>query len=86
MESKLARKGSSIVAEQEQIDTRSHYAKYTVAHKKYEHSEKGKVARAKYMSSEKGKAARKRYQDKRNAEIKQLLKHARESGADARTN
>ena len=64
----------------EEVDTRSHYAKYTTAHKKYEGSEKGKAARQRYMSSDKGKAARKRYQTKRNAEIKELLKAARESG------
>jgi hypothetical protein len=68
----------------EEVDTRSHYAKYTEAHKKYEQSEKGKRARQKYMSSAKGKAARKKYQTKRNAEIKELLKAAREAGADAR--
>ncbi len=72
-------------ATEQQTDTRSHYAKYTQAHKKYEQSEKGRRARQKYMSSAKGKAARKRYQGKRNAEIKQLLKAAREAGADART-
>ena len=64
----------------EEQDERSHYAKYTKAHKKYEHSAKGKIARKRYMSSEKGRAARKRYQTKRNKQLKQLLKEARDSG------
>ncbi len=64
----------------EEIDTRSHYAKYTVAHKKYERSAKGKVARERYMQSDKGKAARKRYRAKRDAENKRILKLAREAG------
>jgi hypothetical protein len=66
--------------EQEEVDERSHYAKYTKAHKKYEGSAKGKIARKRYMSSPKGKAARKRYQSKRQKMLKQLLKEARESG------
>ena len=64
----------------EEKDTRSHYAKYTVAHKKYEKSEKGKVARERYMSSDKGKAARKRYRAKRDAENKRILQLAKQAG------
>lgn len=64
----------------DEVDTRSHYAKYTVAHKKYEKSQKGKVARERYMNSDKGKAARKRYRAKRDAENKRILKLARDAG------
>lgn len=67
-------------AADETVDTRSHYAKYTRAHKKYEKSAKGKVARERYMSSDKGKAARKRYRAKRDAENKRILKLAKEAG------
>ncbi len=66
--------------EEDEIDTRSHYAKYTAAHKKYERSQKGKDARERYMSSDKGKASRKRYRAKRDAENKRILKLAREAG------
>ncbi len=65
---------------EKEIDTRSHYAKYTRAHKKYEGSTKGKAARERYMNSVKGKAARKRYRAKRDAENKRILKLAREAG------
>ncbi len=66
--------------EPEEKDTRSHYAKYTTAHKKYEKSAKGKVARERYMNSDKGKAARKRYRAKRDAENKRILRLAKEAG------
>lgn len=59
----------------------SHYAKYKGAHIKYQNSQKGKEARARYMTSERGKSARRRYQQKRNQEIKDILKSVRESGA-----
>ncbi len=67
-------------SEVEEPDTRSHYAKYTRAHKKYEKSAKGQAARSRYMNSDKGKAARKRYRAKRDAENKRILKLAREAG------
>lgn len=63
-----------------EVDTRSHYAKYTQAHKKYEQSAKGQAAREKYMKSPKGIAARKRYRAKRDAENKRILKLAKEAG------
>lgn len=62
------------------VDLRSHYAKYTQAHKKYEQSVKGRAAREKYMSSEKGKVTRKKYMKKRYEEQKEILKQAKEAG------
>lgn len=73
------------VEEEKVVDTRSHYAKYKGAHKKYEKSEKGQIARKRYMTSEKGVAARKRYMKKRYEEQKAILKAAREAGIDGRT-
>ncbi len=72
--------GSEDESTEEIPDTRSHYAKYTRAHKKYEKSAKGKVARERYMNSDKGKAARKRYRAKRDAENKRILRLAKEAG------
>ncbi|KKM64366.1 hypothetical protein LCGC14_1502130 [marine sediment metagenome] len=71
--------------EEKVVDTRSHYAKYKKAHKKYEASEKGQIARKRYMTSDKGVAARKRYMKKRYEENKAILKAAREAGIDGRT-
>lgn len=62
------------------VDDRSHYAKYTKAHQKYEKSEKGQVARNKYMSSDKGRETRKRYMKRRYEEQKAILKAAKEAG------
>lgn len=56
-----------------ELDTRSHYAKYEAAHRKYQNSAKGKAARKRYMESAKGKAARKRAQKGRAARIKEAL-------------
>ncbi len=72
--------GSDEEGTEEVPDTRSHYAKYKGAHKKYEKSAKGKAARERYMNSDKGKAARKRYRSKRDAENKEILRLAKEAG------